>query len=496
MVSNIVNRTAVEVLKLLQEGTVSLPEVYAACTKRMQQVKDLNAFITTTNHEKGQDISQGSLAGLPFGVKDNYCTKGEKTTCASNMLKQFVPSYNATVVEKLCAAGGTIMGKTNMDEFAMGSGSVDSAFGAVKSPWKYDFGKSEDENDWYITGGSSGGSAVAVATGSCFFALGSDTGGSVRSPAALCGTVGLKPTYGALSRHGLISLANAMDTPGIFTRSVDDAALFFNIMSGHDPLDSTSAQHTTPNVKLAEVEKVKDLVIGIPKEYHGPQLSPEILDAWDWMAGKFSDAGAKVVSVSLPNTMHSIQCYYILSSGDVASNMARYDGIEFGHRGSGSSFSEMLADGRTAGFGNTVKQRILAGNYFLLKQNYTKYYEQALKIRRLIVNDFRAVFAGNSTGGSGVDLLLTPVSISTAARYSDFIQANNRSRCAEHDIYTQPANMSGVPGISVPIKISKEGLPVSLQLMADNFNEQTLLRAAKFIEQEVAFPGLQLDFTS
>ncbi|XP_078495230.1 glutamyl-tRNA(Gln) amidotransferase subunit A, mitochondrial-like [Ciona intestinalis] len=414
------------------------------------------------------------------------------------MLKDYIPTYNATVVDKLLKAGAVLIGKTNMDEFAMGSGSVNSLFGPVRSPWLYDFNNT-DNSDWFICGGSSGGSAVAVATGASYFALGSDTGGSIRMPAAMCGVVGFKPTYSSVSRHGLISLVNSLDVPGVLAKTVDDVALIYSIIAGNDCMDSTSTRNELEKVKL-DCENIKDLVVGIPKEYHVPGMSPDIIEAWNRTADIFENAGARVVQVSLPHTEYSMPCYQVLGAAEVASNMARYDGLEFGHRVEGDYTEKMYARSRSEGFNETVAGRILAGNYFLLKSNYEKYYEKAMKVRRLITDDFINVFSTKENlrvGGksqtmkmspSNVDILLTPAMVSPSPLYSEFNQRSNRHRTVEHDVCLQPVNLAGVPAVSVPVNLSQNALPISMQLISAHFNDSTLLSAAKFLEQSVSFP--------
>ncbi|KAF4794621.1 Glutamyl-tRNA(Gln) amidotransferase subunit A, mitochondrial [Turdus rufiventris] len=381
----------------------------------------------------------GILDGIPIAVKDNFNTAGIETTCASNMLKGYISPYNATVVQKLLDQGAVLLGKTNLDEFAMG-------------------------------------------------ALGSDTGGSTRNPAAHCGVVGLKPTYGLISRHGLIPLVNSMDVPGILTRCVDDAAVLLGSLAGHDPKDSTTIQDDFKPFELPDLIDVSKLSIGIPKEYHAPGLSSEILALWSKAADLFKNAGAKVVEVSLPHTRYSIVCYHVLCTAEVASNMARFDGLEYGHRSDVKDSTEsMYAATRREGFNDVVRGRILSGNYFLLKQNYEKYFVKAQKVRRLIANDFGKVF------GSGVDILLTPTTLSDAVPYTEFIQEDNRTRSAQDDILTQAANMAGLPAINVPTALSERGLPVGLQFIGRSFQEKQLLTVAKWFEKQVQFPVIQLE---
>ncbi|KAL4232775.1 Glu-AdT subunit A [Mactra antiquata] len=442
------------------------------------------------------------------------------------MLEKYIPPYNATVVQRLYKQGGVLIGKTNMDEYAMGCGSIDSIYGPVRNPWKYKYKmrkveKSKtagpatqstlhdkqrlgtrgthssaaqhdevynDDSDWFISGGSSGGSAVAVATGSCFGALGSDTGGSIRNPASYCGVVGLKPTYGHVSRYGLIPLVNSLDVPGIFARSVDDANILLNCIAGHDVNDSTTISDDFIPQQLYDEPSVKGLTIGIPKEYYVKELSDEVKQVWCDIADMLENNGAKVIQVSLPHTQYSINTYSIICACEVASNMARYDGIEFGHRADNNESTESLyAQSRHEGFNDVVRGRIFAGNYFLLRQNYEQYFKKALRVRRLIHDDFTRVYE------NGIDILLTPTTLSTAPSYRWFSQADNRTRTAEQDVFTQPINMAGVPAVTIPIRLSEDSLPISLQIIGQKFKDYEMLNIAKFIEQEVKFEHLKLN---
>lgn len=462
--------------------------------QKAKQTSDLNAFVTLTaeeaeNHgvesEKCVYIDKRSrpLEGISIGIKDNFCTSNIPTTCASNMLKNFVPTYDATVYARLRRAGACLIGKCNLDEFAMGSGTIDSIFGPTKNPWGY---KKGDE-DWRIAGGSSGGCAVAVSSGACLAAIGSDTGGSTRNPAALCGIVGLKPTYGLVSRHGLIPLVNSMDVPGIMARTVDDAATVLNCVAGPDDLDSTTIKRVHKPVVIKDVD-LSNIRIGIPKEYHCAGMSEEVLNTWRYVTDVLENEKAIVKSVSLPHTSVSIAVYSILNQCEVASNMARYDGLEYGLRADEDySTEELYASSRAQGFNNVVRSRISAGNYFLLTRNYDKYFIKALKLRRLISDDFKQVFNGEDA----VDLILTPTTLSDAPLYKDFVSKHNRDQCAFQDYCTQPANMAGIPAVSIPIWLSKNKLPLSLQLMGPCLSEELLLNVAKKIENIVNFPTLQ-----
>ncbi|XP_077440474.1 glutamyl-tRNA(Gln) amidotransferase subunit A, mitochondrial [Vanacampus margaritifer] len=495
------NLTLREVSIALREGKISPTELCRKCLNRIKQNQHLNAYITVTEdlalkqaYEAETRLLRGTpkgpLDGIPFAVKDNFCTKNVKTTCASRMLKDYTPPYNATVVQKLFDQGAVLLGKTNMDEFAMGSGSTDGAFGPVRNPWSYASPYGErtgavPDSDWVISGGSSGGSAAAVASLTSYFALGSDTGGSTRNPGALSGVVALKPTYGLLSRHGLIPLVNSFDVPGIVTRSASDAAIILGILQGLDTKDSTTVPAPPSSTELPENFDVKNLRIGVPKEFHAPGLSEETAAQWSRVADMFEKEGARVEQVFLPHSPFSIACYHILCCAEVASNMARFDGLQFGHRsGVNSSTEAMYATTRHEGFNDVVRSRILSGNYFLLKQNFEHYFVKAQKVRRLIAADFNRVF------GSGVDVLLTPTTLSDAARYADFTQEDNRTRSAQEDIFTVPANTAGLPAVSVPTTLSRRGLPIGLQLIGPAFRDKKLLSVAQWIEQRVGFPSI------
>ncbi|XP_052019197.1 glutamyl-tRNA(Gln) amidotransferase subunit A, mitochondrial [Apodemus sylvaticus] len=498
-------RTLREVSAALKQGHVTPTELCKKCLSLIKKTKYLNAYITVSEevalkqaeasekrYKQGQCL--GDLDGIPVAVKDNFSTSGIETTCASNMLKGYIPPYNATVVQKMLDQGALLLGKTNLDEFAMGSGSTDGVFGPVKNPWTYSKQYRErsrqdapEDSHWLITGGSSGGSAAAVAAFTCFAALGSDTGGSTRNPAAHCGIVGFKPSYGLVSRHGLIPLVNSMDVPGIFTRSVDDTAIVLGILAGHDPKDSTTVKDPVVPAMIPDMMDVSRLCIGIPKEYLVPELSGEVQSLWSQAADLFESEGAKVIEVSLPHTCSSIVCYHVLCTSEVASNMARFDGLQYGHRAAVDVSTEALyAATRREGFNDVVRGRILSGNFFLLKENYENYFVKAQKVRRLIMKDFVNVFE------SGVDVLLTPTTLTEAVPYLEFIKEDNRTRSAQDDIFTQAVNMAGLPAVSVPVALSNQGLPIGLQLIGRAFRDQQLLAVAKWFEKQVQFPVIQL----
>uniref|UniRef100_UPI00398F0AC8 glutamyl-tRNA(Gln) amidotransferase subunit A, mitochondrial n=1 Tax=Pristiophorus japonicus TaxID=55135 RepID=UPI00398F0AC8 len=495
-----------EVSLALREGRISPTELCQKCLSLIRNTKFLNAYITVVEEhamvqageaekrlKRGKPL--GPLDGVPVAVKDNFSTAGIETTCASNMLKGYVAPFNATVVQRLLDQGAVLMGKTNLDEFAMGCGSIDSIFGPVRNPWGYSeqyrerLGRDHEmeDSDWVIAGGSSGGSAVAVASLTCFASLGSDTGGSTRNPAAHCGIVGFKSSYGLLSRHGLIPLVNSMDVPGIMTRCVDDVTTVLGMLAGHDPKDSTTVQDPFEPFELPGEIDVRNLCVGIPKEYHAPGMSSEAVENWTKAADLFENAGARVVEVSLPHTQYSIVCYHVLCTTEVASNLARFDGLEYGHRSEIESSTEALyASTRHEGFNDVVRGRILTGNYFLLKQNYDHYFVKAQKVRRLIANDFLKAF------GSGVDILLTPTTLTDASTYLEFSKEDNRTRSAQEDIFTQSVNLAGLPAVTVPTALSGRGLPLSIQLIGQAFRDKQLLTVAKWFEQQMNFTHINI----
>lgn len=436
------------------------------------------------------------MDGIPISIKDNFCSKDVRTTCASHMLADYIPPYDSTVVQKLVSGSGAVMmGKTNMDEFAMGSGTIDSHFGPSKNPWlsKLPFKVNSDAmisdqftDDWHIAGGSSGGSVIAVATGASFAAIGSDTGGSTRHPAALVGVCGMKPSYGSISRHGLIPLAHSLDTPGIIARNIEDVRVVLEQIAGFDPKDSTSIE--TKLVDKGDKIDLRSIRIGIPDDYNIEGMSTEVKELWTATADKLSKLGAEVVSVSLPHTNYSLSCYSVLKACDVASNFSCYDGIEYGHRAKGleSSTEQLYSATRFEGFNEVVKGYILAGNYFMMRDNFEQYVAQAQKVRRLIVQDFDKVFNDQK-----VNILLTPVTFGDAPTFAKWTQKENRERLANEDFFTQPANMAGLPAVAVPCKLSKAGLPLALQLIGPYLQDHFVLSMAQVLEDISQFPTLQ-----
>ena len=400
----------------------------------------------------------GPLDGAPIAVKDVFCTRGVRTTCGSRILETYVPPYDATIVARLRAAGAVILGKTNMDEFAMGSSTEHSAFQLTRNPW--DLAR--------VPGGSSGGSAAAVAGGLAAGAFGTDTGGSVRQPAAFCGVVGLKPTYGRVSRYGLVAFASSLDHVAPFALDILDAALLLGAVAGHDPLDATSVEAPVPDYTAGLTQGVKGLRIGVPDEYFGEGLDPEIERAVRAAVGVLRDLGAAVERVSLPTTEYGVATYYIVAPAEASSNLARYDGVKYGLRQPGRDLIDMVSRTRAAGFGAEVKRRIMLGTYALSTGYYEAYYGQAQKVRTLVRRDFERAF-------ERVDVLAAPTTPGVAFKHGE--KADPLAMYM-NDVYTIPASMTGLPAISVPCGFNASGLPIGLQLIGRTLDETTLLRAA------------------
>jgi aspartyl-tRNA(Asn)/glutamyl-tRNA(Gln) amidotransferase subunit A len=409
------------------------------------------------------------LAGVPVGVKDNLCTLDHPTTCGSRMLEGFRAGYDATAVRRLRAAGALIVGKTNLDEFAMGSSTENSAFGPTRNPHAPD----------RVPGGSSGGSAAAVAAGLVPAALGSDTGGSVRQPAALCGVVGLKPTYGAVSRYGLVAFASSLDQVGVIGRTTGDAAALLQAIAGPDSLDSTCSRRPAPDLLSGLDRGAEGIVVGVPKEYFTDAVHPSVRRLADRAIEALARAGADVRGVSLPSTRYAIPTYYVMAPAEASSNLARFDGVRYGRRARGGSTAEMYARTRCAGFGAEVKRRILLGTYVLSAGYYEQYYGRASRVRALIADDFRATF------DASVDVLFTPTAPEVAFRFGE--RTDDPYRMYLADLFTVAANLAGIPAASVPIG-TVDGLPVGGQLMADRWADPLLVRAAAALERIVGAP--------
>ena len=472
------NKTAHELHELLTTKKISAEELTADIFSRVDDVEDkIGAYLTLTR-EKAQataklvdeKISRGEkifpLEGIPCAIKDNICTKGIKTTCASKILENFVPPYDATAYQKLLAQNSIIVGKANLDEFAMGSSTENSGFHTTHNP--HDLER--------VPGGSSGGSTAAVAGGEAIFALGSDTGGSIRQPASFCGVVGLKPTYGRVSRYGLVAFASSLDQIGPITRDVTDCALVLNAICGHDDMDSTSTAAPVPDFTKSLVADVKGLKIGLPKEYFVKGIDPEIESAVRNVAKKFEELGAEIVEISLPHTEYAIATYYLIAPAEAATNLERYDGVSYGSRVDGADVVEMMTNTRTEKFGAEVKRRIMIGNYALSAGYYDAYYLKALKVRTLIQKDFTDAF-------ENLDLILTPTTPNVAFKIGEMV--SDPLKMYLQDICTVPVNLAGLPGISIPCGVTKNNLPIGVQFIGKALDEATILRAAFTYEQNV-----------
>ncbi|MFC0218554.1 Asp-tRNA(Asn)/Glu-tRNA(Gln) amidotransferase subunit GatA [Pseudochelatococcus lubricantis] len=413
----------------------------------------------------------GPLEGIPVGVKDLFATDGVRTTACSRILESFVPSYESTVTSQLWRDGAVMLGKLNNDEFAMGSSNETSFFGPVVNPWR------RGGSDAKLTpGGSSGGSSAAVAAGLCLGATATDTGGSIRQPAAFTGTVGMKPTYGRCSRWGTVAFASSLDQAGPITRTVRDCAILLRSMAGFDPKDSTSVERDVPDYEAAVGRSIRGLRIGIPKEYRLEGLSPEIDALWQKGVDWLRDAGAEAVEVSLPHTSYALAAYYIVAPAEASSNLARYDGVRYGLRVPGRDIAELYENTRAAGFGREVKRRILIGTYVLSAGYYDAYYVKAQKVRTLIRQDFENVY------DSGVDAILTPATPTPAFGIGEMANASPIEMYL-NDVFTVTVNMAGLPGLAVPAGLGAQGLPLGLQLIGRPFDEETLLAAGEVIEQ-------------
>ncbi len=467
--------TSVEISSLskgLSGGKFSSTELVKSFVSRIEKNKDLNAFLdlrTEAAIKEAADADaklksknyQGDLLGIPIAIKDVISVYGTKTTCGSKILENYIAPYDATVISKLKAAGAILIGKTNMDEFAMGSSNENSAYGTVKNPW----------DKARVPGGSSGGSAAAVAARLCVGALGTDTGGSIRQPAALCGIVGIKPTYGRVSRYGLVAYASSLDQIGVFTGCVKDAAILLKVISGHDPLDSTSMDIPVPQWDKTLDAGVKGLRIGIPKEYFIQGLNTEVEKSVREALSKLESLGAKLVPISLPYSEAALAAYYIIAPAEASSNLARYDGVKFGHRASGvTDLKEMYQRSRAEGFGSEVKRRIMIGTYVLSTGYYDAYYLRAQKVRALIAQDFKKAFAEHC------DLIACPTSPTTAFKIGE--KSEDPLAMYLSDIFTIPVNLAGLPGMSVCCGFDSQKLPIGLQLIGKAFDEETIFRAA------------------
>ena len=470
----------------LARKSFSAHELARAYNDAAEEAKPLNAYITATPERAlamasaaDRRLARGEalpLDGIPIAVKDLYCTKGVLTTAASHILDGFHPPYESTVTDKLWRAGAVMLGKTNLDEFGMGSSNTTSWYGPVENPWRR-----TDDNRPLVPGGSSGGSAAAVTARAALAATGTDTGGSIRQPASFCGIVGLKPTYGRCSRWGVVAYASSLDHPGPITRTVRDAAIMLRAMAGHDPRDSTSAPIPVPDFEAALTGDIRRLRVGIPKEYRVDEMPGEIEVLWQRGVEWLRTAGADPIEISLPMTKYALPAYYIIAPAEASSNLARYDGVRFGLRVEGNSLDEMYELTRAAGFGAEVRRRVLMGTYVLSAGYYDAYYLKAQRVRTLITRDFATAF-------ERVDCILTPITPSAAFAIGE--KADDPVAMYLNDVFTVPANLAGLPAISVPAGLSADGLPLGLQIIGRAFDEGTVLRVAEVLESAAQFRHL------
>jgi len=467
----------------LAAGECTAVQLTEAFLKAMETGRDLNAYITETpeialqraqesDARRANGESLGAMDGIPVAIKDLFCTEDVLTTAGSHILDGFTPAYESTVSANLRAAGAVMLGKTNLDEFAMGSANITSYYGPTKNPWKSTDGKD------LVPGGSSGGSAAAVAGRLAMAATGTDTGGSIRQPASFCGITGFKPTYGRCSRWGTIAYASSLDQAGPMTQTVRDAAIMLGAMAGYDAKDSTSAPVDVPDFEAALTGDIKGLKIGIPAEYKMDGMDPAIVALWDQGIAWLKAQGAEVKDISLPHTQYALPAYYIVAPAEASANLARYDGVRYGLRVPGDSLDDMYMNTRGEGFGEEVQRRILIGTYVLSSGYYDAYYIKAQKVRTLIANDFTKAF-------EDVDVILTPTAPSAAFALGE--QQDDPVAMYLNDVFTVPASLAGLPGISVPAGLSPDGLPLGLQILGRPFDEETVLKVADVLETSADF---------
>ena len=481
MKTDLIQLTLAEARDGLRKKLFSAVELTEAYLKAMGIYRHLNAYILETPElaleqalKSDQRLMKGegrALEGLPLAIKDLFCTEGVQTTAASHILQEFKPPYESTVTQNLKNEGAVFLGKTNLDEFAMGSANITSYFGNVVSPWK------REDNKELTPGGSSGGSAAVVSAGLALAATATDTGGSIRQPAAFTGTVGIKPTYGRCSRWGVVAFASSLDQAGPITRDVRDAAIMLEAMASYDPKDSTSSSREIPCFEKAVDQGVKGLRIGIPKEYRAG-LRDDVLSLWEKGIKWLQEAGAEIIDISLPHTKYSLATYYVLAPAEASANLARYDGVRYGLRVPGKTLEELYENTRSKGFGQEVQRRILIGTYVLSAGHYDAYYVKAQKIRALVTQDFEAAF-------QKVDMILTPTTPTPAFALDE--RPTDPVVMYLNDVLTVPANLAGLPAISVPAGFSQEGLPLGLQLIGPAFDENVLFRGGRVLEEAANF---------
>ena len=466
----------------LRRREISSVELTEAVFQRISAIDDkVQAYLTLARESALEQAKQADtrlsaetqpspLLGMPLAIKDNFLTRGVRTTCASKILGDFMPPYDATTIAKLRSAGAVIIGKTNLDEFAMGSSAENSAFFPTRNPWDFE----------RIPGGSSGGSAAAVAADECIAALGTDTGGSIRQPAACCGIVGLKPTYGRVSRYGIIAFASSMDQVGPMTKDVRDAALLLQALAGHDPADSTSSNRSVPDYSAALTGEVRGLRLGVPKEYYVSGMQPQVEKSVRVAIRQLEKHGAKIEEISLPHTEYAVAVYYIVATAEASSNLARYDGMRFGRRADAKDLTQTYMISRDEGFGTEVKRRIMLGTYVLSHGYYDAYYLKAQRVRTLIKKDFEEVF-------KHCDVIVTPTAPTTAFKIGEKTQDPLQMYLS--DVYTISINLAGLPALSLPCGFDDDNMPIGLQLIGKHFDEATLLRTAHAYEQTTEWHG-------
>lgn len=478
--------TIAEARDLLRKREVTSVQITESCLDAIDRADALNAFVHKTpelalERARAADTRLASgdapaMCGIPVGIKDLFCTEGVASQAGSNILKGFVPQYESTVTTQLRDAGAVMLGKLNMDEFAMGSSNETSCYGNAVNPWKID--------DRLLTpGGSSGGSAAAVAADLCLGATGTDTGGSIRQPAAFTGTVGIKPTYGRCSRWGIVAFASSLDQAGPMTRTVRDTAIMLGAMAGHDPKDSTSADIPVPDFEAALTGDIRGKTIGIPREYRMDGMPAEIEKLWSDGTAMLRDAGARIVDISLPHTKYALPTYYVIAPAEASSNLARYDGVRYGHRATlaaGDGITEMYEKTRAEGFGPEVQRRVMVGTYVLSAGFYDAYYNRARRVRALIKRDFKQAFA------AGVDAILTPATPSAAFGLGEMANADPVAMYL-NDVFTVTVNLAGLPGVALPTGLDAQGLPLGLQLIGQPWGEAELLNIAQVLETSAGF---------
>lgn len=475
------NLTVMDLAKKIKEKEITIKEVLDSIYSRIESIEDnIGAYVTLTKElayakasilqerlDNGEDI--GIMGGVPIAIKDNICTNGVKTTCSSKMLENFVPFYDATVIEKLENAGTIIIGKTNMDEFAMGSSTETSAIKKTKNPWDLE----------RVPGGSSGGSAAAVAADIAPCALGTDTGGSIRQPASFCSVVGLKPTYGLVSRYGVIAYASSLDQVGPLTKSVEDAAILLNVITGKDEKDTTSANIEKKDYLKAIINDIKGKKIGVPSSFISEGINEDVKNAYEENLETLKNLGAQIIEINLDYAKYSLPTYYIIATAEASSNLGRYDGIRYGHRANDfSSLDELYVKSRTEGFGNEVKRRIMLGTYVLSSGYYDAYYKRGQKVRTLIIEDFKKAF-------EKCDAIAIPTTPNTSFKFGE--KTSNPLEMYLEDIYTVPVNIAGLPAISVPGGFDTNGMPIGMQFISKAFDEENLLQIAYTFEQNTKF---------